>query len=429
MAVALDTPYLDDGIRSINFFNGRLLSGEDLTQERQARQAVLAQLGRAAGDGVAYGLWVTSQVGGSTVTSPTVTVGKGLAVNRAGEALELVRDLDVSLVAPVAQPGASNGNGGGGFGACSVVGGHYLAGTGVYLLLLAPARGRLGRAPASGLGTDPACAAKYLVDGVRFRLVRLTSVDPDLADAVHLRNLVAHACLGTSDPALAQAVVNPFGPALDGYGLLDALRPDVLTDRDVPLAVVHWTDVEGVRFVDNWSVRRRLAVAADADRVAPLVGARRRAEAEATLLQFQEQVDAMRATGADLAAVAAGDAFRFLPPAGLLPYAGTAGATGFDVTAFFAGQAHRKPAVVEGALVAPLLRDAAAYAPIAVESRELVWLYLVREDQQALTAPGTPPQPWLLFTSGDVPYRGSARFDLGKWGYASYAVGAPGGAP
>src|SRR6266540_868481 len=120
MAVALDTPYLDDGIRSTNFFNGRLLSGEDLTQERLARQALLAQLGRAAGDGVAYGLWVTSHVGGSTGGAPAVTVGRGLAVNRLGQALELARDLDVSLVAPSA-PGAQGlaGGNGIGFGACS----------------------------------------------------------------------------------------------------------------------------------------------------------------------------------------------------------------------------------------------------------------------------------------------------------------------
>ena len=429
MTVVLDTPYLDDGIRSTNFFNGRLLSGEDLTQERLARQAVLTQLGRTAGDGVAYGLWVLSDVGGTTVSSPAVTVGRGLAVNRLGQPLELVRDLQVSLVAP-SSSGANattSPNGTGAFGACSVVPGDYLVGSGVYLLVLAPAHGRQGRAPVSGLGTgDPACAAKYLVDGVRFRLLRLKAFDPDLADVAHLRNRVAHACFGTTDPAFASAVTNPFGPPLDAFGLLDTLRPDTLQDCDVPLAVLHWTDVGGIRFVDNWSVRRRLALSVLEDRFAPLGSARRRAEAEAMLLQLAEQVDALRTGGADLSTMAAGDAFLFLPPAGILPYGG-AGWTGFDLGTFFAGQAHRDPATVEGSVLAPLLREAALHAPIAVGSHELVWLYLVRENQQALVQ-SSPPQPYVVFARGDVPYRGSARFDLGKWGYANYAVGAPGGA-
>jgi len=58
MSIQLETPFLEGGIAFTNFFNGRLLSGEDLTREQQARRAVAQQLGHAVGDGVAYGLWV-----------------------------------------------------------------------------------------------------------------------------------------------------------------------------------------------------------------------------------------------------------------------------------------------------------------------------------------------------------------------------------
>jgi len=294
--------------------------------------------------------------------------------------------------------------------------------------VLAPAQGKQGRAPTSGLGlASPSCAAKYLVDGVRFRLLRLPISASDLADTAHLRNRVAHRCFGSADGGPGAVPADPFGPLPDGYGLLDGLRPDTLTDCDVPLAVLHWTDVGGIRFVDNWSVRRRLAITVVDGPLALLAGARRRAEAEAVVLQFQEQVAALRAGGGDLTGLAAGDAFDLLPPVGIVPYA-AAGWGGVDPAAFFAGEAHRKPAIIEGSLLAPLLREAALHAPIRVGGHELLWLYQIRENQQALTGQ-SPPQPYLVFARGDVPYRGSARFDLGRWGYASYAVGAPGGAP
>ncbi|RKH28981.1 hypothetical protein, partial [Corallococcus sicarius] len=89
MRIALDTPFLKDGIRSTNFFNGRLLSAEDLGQEQTARDAAQQRLGRALGEGVAYGLEVSLSQDNSA-TTPLVTVQPGLAVNREGEAMEPV---------------------------------------------------------------------------------------------------------------------------------------------------------------------------------------------------------------------------------------------------------------------------------------------------------------------------------------------------
>jgi hypothetical protein len=52
----------------------------------------------------------------------------------------------------------------------------------------------------------------------------------------------------------------------------------------------------------------------------------------------------------------------------------------------------------------------------------MLWLYRVRENIQAIdTGTPTPPQAFLIFTSGQMPYRGAARFNLARAGYSNYA--------
>src|SRR5262249_57998595 len=79
-----------------------------------------------------------------------------------------------------------------------------------------------------------------------------------------LRNLVAYKCFGIADDDLLTSFANnPFGPPVTAYGLLDTLRAaGTLTDQDVPLAVVAWTEQDGITFVDAWSVRRRVTAPA-----------------------------------------------------------------------------------------------------------------------------------------------------------------------
>src|SRR5580765_7032502 len=93
----LRQPILDGGVRAVNFFNGRLLSGEDLTQERAANRIVNARLGQAVGAGIAYGLEVTEAIGISTNTAPVVSVAAGLAVNVQGQTLTLPAATNVAL--------------------------------------------------------------------------------------------------------------------------------------------------------------------------------------------------------------------------------------------------------------------------------------------------------------------------------------------
>src|SRR6476660_9727127 len=98
MAVDLLKPVLSSRARSINFFNGRLLAGEDLTTEQKANGVAHNLLGQAAGDGVVYGLEVKASGKSSTLLSPVVSVTQGLAVNKNGGSLTLDADTEVSLV-------------------------------------------------------------------------------------------------------------------------------------------------------------------------------------------------------------------------------------------------------------------------------------------------------------------------------------------
>ena len=60
----LQQPLKDGGIRSVNFFNGRMLTGKDLSREQTARREADSRLGLAIGDGVAFGLEVARDATG-----------------------------------------------------------------------------------------------------------------------------------------------------------------------------------------------------------------------------------------------------------------------------------------------------------------------------------------------------------------------------
>ena len=87
-------PILKGGVRSVNFFNGRLLSAEDLKQEQEANREGRSRLGQAVGHGVAYGLDVALSAA-NTAATHVVTVAPGLAVNREGRALKLSQAADI----------------------------------------------------------------------------------------------------------------------------------------------------------------------------------------------------------------------------------------------------------------------------------------------------------------------------------------------
>jgi len=57
-----------------------------------------------------------------------------------------------------------------------------------------------------------------------------------------------------------------------------------------------------------------------------------------------------------------------------------------------------------------------------MRSGEMVWLYYVRENMQAInTQTSGQPHPYMIFTSGHIPFQGYAQYDLARWDYSNYA--------
>src|SRR5436190_6590684 len=166
--IDLQQPVLDGGIRSINFFNGRLLSARDLTREQSAYREADRRLGQALGDGIAYGLEVAKT---TAADSPAVSVAAGLAVNRRGETLMLAAQTEVALVRNMAVNGLPDN-----FSDClPLQTGAYIAGAGVYLLTIAPAQGAEGRALTNGLNAAQAsCNTDTIITAIQFRLIQIS---------------------------------------------------------------------------------------------------------------------------------------------------------------------------------------------------------------------------------------------------------------
>ena len=417
----LDTPFLDGALRSTNYFNGRILSREDMQRDRDAQRALNRRLGLGLGHGVVCGLEVTAKaLGGSSVTAPVVTVSAGMAVNRKGDTVALSADVDVSLLQPAPATTTAASPAAGGFDDCAPLDdGVYVTGTGVYLLTVAPASATKGLAPVSGLGNAAAtCNAKEVVEGVQFRLFQVQLSNAELADTDHLQNVAAYKFL-FADGLGVDSIRDPYGTATAA-----ALLQPAPTDCDVPLAIFNWTATGGLVWVDNWAARRRLAPAAAMERPLASRDATRARAAEAAALQFEEQVQSLFDGGEAMETTLATQVFRYLPAAGIAPLFGLGASRGFDRLTFLSNWTTRGPLYIEGAEVAPLLRasldrPAIDLDPSDPQKRQLIWLYLVRENLQAQ---GTGAQPYFLFASGQLPPFGRARLDVARAGFASVAV-------
>jgi hypothetical protein len=320
--VGAGIPLLEQGIRHVNFFNGRLLTSRDLSREQGARHEADARLGRAVGGGVVQGLEVERT---GDPLERRLTIRAGLAVNRAGQTLCLgaAQVLALAPEADVTPPATT-----GGFGACAALsGGVYVAGDGIYLVTLAPAIAPEGKAPV--LALEPGnlrCAIDATVEAVQFRLLR---VSPELlaehgldtnavgpAAVSRLRSALAHACFGSR--ALALAHRHAGGVAAPT--LLAGMRGRGLDDCDVPLAVVYLTASQGLVFVDRWAVRRRVASHPASAAWSAWMGEELDALGEAELAQFQEHLAEIPA--GSLSTLAAAGWFAWLPPAGFLEAGG-----------------------------------------------------------------------------------------------------------
>ncbi len=420
MAKNLLTPILQDSTLSVNFFNGRLLSGEDLTAEQESNRMAHRLIGQAVGSGVAYGLEV-GEARQSSTANPVLTVTQGLAINRNGGALLLDQDTDVSLAC--VETGAGSVSAGKTFQDCiPTEAGPYIAGARVYMLLIAPASATQGLAEVMGISTATApCNTNVRIDGVQFRLVQLDIAGDELADVNHLQNLVAYKCFGVAD--WAQAVADPLGTPPEGYGLVDQLRGQKrITKCEVPLAVLYWTATGGVVWVDMWSVRRPLVSRDLLDEWAPGAGHRRFVEGLAMFLQFQEQLQDLLGPSGNDPTIQANKVFRYLPPVGLLPITGVGASKGVSYPTFLVGVTVRKPQFLEGARLDALIHDAFGYPPIDLNDKVMVWQYWIRENMQTInTGKAAVPNALVLFASGHMRNYGHPHFDVNRWDYSTYA--------
>jgi hypothetical protein len=449
--IELLQPLLEGGIRNPNFFNGRLLSAEDLRQEQQANRERDMQLAKAVGAGVVYGLQVerVKQKEGGGLTNAVVEVREGLALNDNGQSLALPVNTEVALVRELETVSAEAGL----FTSCEPTPktAAVVAGAGVYLLVVTPASGYEQRAPTSGLGnvglTSPGCGSRYAVEGVQFKLVKvnfntLTGIPADTRTALNelmskkttanlslLRNLLAHLFLASDE--VDDFIADPFKTKFSltpnsKYGVLDTLRTQGdLTACDVPLAIIYWT-TDGIQFVDMWAVRRRPTRRAMFERWSPLLDDRRASEGEATFQQFQNQIEGLLATETKPQLLRAKDYFRYLPPVGIIPITLTESSDGFDFSEFFTGVTLHDAVFMDGAGLPRLLRAACDYSPVDLhnpfdgESTEMFWLYNVRQNTQEQKAGVAQVKSYLIFSSGQMPFVGEARFDVSRWNYSNY---------
>ena len=441
MSTQLLEPVLTGGIRNTNFFNGRLLTAEALSAEQSANRQQHQQLGQASGSGSVRGLDISLISQGP---QPVVRVGAGLAFNSLGQALALTQDTDVALTADLPTTITSAGL----FAPCTPpdtvpIGSN----AGVYILVMAPAsRYSTERAPLHGFadnGRINGCGLRDTIEGVQFRLVFVDVTDAAMVGSTlspllvallnnnnpaalsRLRNLLAYACLGTVEAAHLPTELYRYLQAnapQPQYGVLDRLlAKGALTECDIPIGLVYWTG-SGVQFVDRWSVCRSLTPMPNT--LNRLFGQRRQAEGEAAFRQFQAHIAYLTRAGVpqnQLTPVSAANYFHYLPAAGIIPLVATGSTRGFNADNFFNGLITRAPVTIEGDRVPPLLQKSFSYDPIDLDEAEFLWLYTVRDNQQAIaTNNASAPTAYLIFTSGHMPYAGVPLYDQARWDYSDY---------
>jgi hypothetical protein len=419
-STALEEAILDTELRHINFFNGRLLTGGDLEAEQSVQHTHSRHLGMAVGAGVAFGLEVAPATD-SSPGGPILKVTAGLAVNRAGQTLRLECDQRVALMRPSETTAADECI----FNDCDpkAAGATLKSGIGFYVLLIAPASKSEGLAPVSGLGNDLAlCNSRYLTEGVKFRLLRL-NVNAG-TDANKVRNVVAYQCFGvpglTSNDFVQNALNGTQSPVT---GLKSLVPTGYLTANDVPLAIIEW-NTTGLGFVDQWSVRRRLTKCGADTFWEPLIGDRRLAEREATFFQFQDQINRLTLSVPRPDQIRLVDQFRYVPAVGFVPLAQDSFTRGFHPDLFFDTLTLHTDVFIEGARIEQLLRASFNYPPVDLNAPDrpvMLWVYKVREDRQVKPpAIATGVQPYLVFSSGHMPYMADPHFDVNRWEYSNY---------
>ena len=409
-------PITDSGIQNVNFFNGRLLTADDLSGVLDSGREHDRQLAKGLGDGVVHGLEV-ELANSSTATQPVLRVSGGLALCRSGNPVALsVPTVDVALVKPAQTFAAEAGL----FAEC--VGpepSDDLSKLGVYVFVASPASVYEGSVPMRhSLTSDrvAGCGRRYAVEGVKFRTERIDFTKlPGVSDATRtllgtlttktddasvslLRNVIAHLFFDSEEKTGARR--DPFTrhateTGFVNYGALAELRAlGQLSDCDVPLAVVYWSP-QGVRFVDNWAARRLARRQLDLD-----VESLLRGHGYERLLQFQSHLkEVFAALGAGAPAAVLQSHFAFVPPVGFFPVTGTKSPKGFSPTNFIRQFTTGAATSVSADAFGALLRDSFACPDVALGADPVFTVVRLRENTAAVSASSPSSQLYHAFVS------------------------------
>lgn len=429
MATELLQAVVEDGVRITNFFNGRLLTAEDLRREQDAARDRHRGLAGAVGEGVVQGLEVTLVK--PDLPAPTVRITAGIGFNRDGDPVALPRDVELRLLPAQAEADQQAGL----FALCDRPGVvAEITNPGFYVLAARPAlalsREQVPTVDLSQEGLGSRCGAKYAESGASFSLIplplpaggadaplarQLTQISAAVGGLVEkwrqndrsvelelekglsrLRNGMAYWIAGR-DVSPAQ-VVSLAAPAPVGATLpdapLEALRnAGALAGCDLPLALLFVTR-RRLEWVDGWAVRRTPVPRVEPEPLS-LAGDLPPADALAAFMQFREHAAAFLAGKPPLAAaqVRASEWFLFLPPAGVLPLHAAGGTGGFTASQFFPALRVNGPENLAASRIPALLRGALEHPPVELATAERVWLYNVTGPQPQGSAPS------LLFTS------------------------------
>lgn len=394
--------WFEGALRNVNFFGGRLLSGQDMADEQTAAAQRDAALALALGTGVAQGLAVSRAREPNGTLLDAVDLTPGTAVAPDGTLLRLSAPLRIRLV-PDDSKTAEGPLGPGEFRLCGPQPGGTSSpsvryGVAVQVLLAGPAQALSSeRAPgvseASRASVDR-CGARWRLTGVRFRLASVPPVlfgsDSTLFGATdtlgrhRARHVAAAAALGY--PQVLAALAQPLGGAAlpaQASGLLAAAG--LLREDEVPLALLGWLP-GGLAWVDMWAARRGLHRPPQPEEGSLFASSRRAAAGAAGLQQFAVQMaeliaDMVADPALDPAMLEARQVFRQLPPFGLLPL-DRATRRGIDPARFFAGLAASDDDPLDADLLEPLARAAPAYPPIDIAGQpdRLIWRLRVAGD-------------------------------------------------
>ena len=240
-----------------HFFNGRILTATDLNQERDIHLNRSQYLAQALGDGIIDGLCV------SLKGDLTLEVSRGSAINCLGEVLYLSATSTVDLESHKSPKADENSK----FNACGQVKISSTISNQFYLLAITASKNKISerRAPAAYHSKDrPGWRIhEYEELAIQFKLILLNDVLRDnifISPATEprlFRNRLAAVCFGIGK---WQDYVSYNEHENQGINLVSILKhwddnKPPLTDRDVPLAILHIKDKKVV-FLDEWAVRR-----------------------------------------------------------------------------------------------------------------------------------------------------------------------------